>query len=98
MVVNGNGELLLGRFLPDNIQVEKLFNFLGFWEFFSNWRSHDVVGDDFIAYIDTLIADVDCGSGDELFDVVLALGAERTPQDIISLVVFSQRRPPGYAN
>jgi hypothetical protein len=76
MVVDGNGELLFGYLLPNDVQVEKFLDFLGLGKFFSNGRGYDVIRNDFIAYIDALIAYVNGGSGNELFYVVLALGAE----------------------
>jgi hypothetical protein len=76
MVVNGDGQLLLGYLLPNNVQVEEFLNFMGLREFLSNRRSYDIIGDDLIADINALIAYIYGRSGNEFFDVVLAFGAE----------------------
>jgi hypothetical protein len=76
VIVDCDSQLLLGRFLADDIQIKEFFYFLGLGEFFANGRGHNVVGDYFIADINTLVANVDGGTGNELFDVVLTLRAE----------------------
>jgi hypothetical protein len=84
VVVNGDGELLFGGFLPDDVLIEKLFDFERFWNFVgSTGRRLDlVVFEDGIADGNALVADVGArvvaGGGDELSDYVLALMTERT--------------------
>jgi hypothetical protein len=96
VVVNSDGQLLLGYLLADDVEIEEFLYFLRLREFLSDGRGHNVVRDDFIADIDAFIAYIDGRAGNELFDVVLAFGTEGTSKDIISLVVFSQRSPPGF--
>src|SRR6266542_4293205 len=94
MVIDRYGELLFGGFLPDHVQVEELLDFQWLWKLLSDRRRDDVIGYDLIANVHAFIADVYRGSGNELFYVVLTFGAERTTQNIVAFVVFSQRSPP----
>ena len=76
MIVDGDRQFLFGRFLPNHVKVEKFFYFLRFGELLPNGGGYDVIRDYFVADIDAFIANVYGGSGNELFDVVLAFGAE----------------------
>jgi hypothetical protein len=80
MVVDGNGQNFFAFFLSDNVLVQMLENFPGFQEMFevfafflSPFFNHDL-----IAKLNTFVADVNCGPGNEFFDFFLAFGAERT--------------------
>ena len=73
MIIDGHGQLLLGDFLADNVLIQKLFDLLRFWELLSNRGGNDIVSDDLIAHVDTLIADVNCRTCNEFSDLVLAL-------------------------
>jgi hypothetical protein len=94
VVVNRHGEFLLGDLLSDDIKVEEFFYFQWFGKLIAYRGGYDIVSDDFIADVDTLVADIDGRPCDELIDVVLALGTERTSQNIVALFVFSQGDPP----
>jgi len=82
MVVDRDRELLLCELLADDVEIEELLDFLGLGKLVADRGSDHVVGDDLVADIHALIADVDRGTGDELFHFVLALGAERATQDV----------------
>src|SRR5688500_10186524 len=86
VVVDRDGELLLGLFLADDVFVEELLDVLrhrqrrrpgapaGF-EFV-------VVRDDVVADLDALVANEDRRARDQLADVILVLVAERTAEDL----------------
>ena len=84
VVVDRDGELLLGPFLADDVLVEELLDFLGRRQRGAGAAVLEpvVVGDDVVADLDALVADEDGRSGDELADVVLVLVAERATQDL----------------
>jgi hypothetical protein len=89
VVVYGDGELLLGGFLPDHVLIEELLDLKGFGDLIGRpgRRLDLVVFEDGIADGDALIADV-CsrvvaGRGDQLTNNVLALMAKRTAQSIV---------------
>ena len=80
--------------LPDDVLVEKGLHLdrlgqLGLLLLLQ----HPILGDDVETDIDTLIADEDCRSGDELLDLALALVAERAPQSFI-VPYLSWASPP----
>jgi hypothetical protein len=68
VVVDGDGELLLGLLLPDDVAVEEFLDFLGLGKlrFGSLGLQDPVFGDDVEADVDTLVANVDGRTGDEL--------------------------------
>src|SRR4030095_10046064 len=75
MLIDGDGELLLGFVLADYIFVEEGFDFAWFWQ---GWaRSYRlsllVVADDLVADVDALIADVDSGRRNEFLHFILRL-------------------------
>jgi len=76
VIVDGDGQLLLGHLLSNNIQVQEFFYFLRFGKFLPDGGSNDVIRDDLVTDINAFVANVYCGSGNELFDVILTLGAE----------------------
>jgi len=85
VVVDGDGQLLLGGFLPDYVRIQKLFYFQRFRDLIrGSRRGLDlVVLEDGIADGDALVANV-CpgivtGRGNELPDYVLTFVAKRTP-------------------
>ena len=84
VVVDGDGELLLGPLLADHVLVEELLDFLrrGQRRAGAAVLEAVVVGDDVVADLDALIADEDGRTGDELADVVLVLVAEGAAQDL----------------
>src|SRR5215813_10199942 len=83
VVVDRDGQLLLGSLLADDVLVQELLDFLRRRQRRSRTAVLEtvIVRDDVVADLDALIADKHCGSGDELSDIVLIFIAERTPQD-----------------
>ena len=85
VVVDRDGELLLGLFLADDVLVEELLDFLGDRQRRAGSApglEAVVVGDDVVADLDALIADEHGRARNQLADVVLVLVAERTAQDL----------------
>ena len=85
VVVDRDGELLLGLFLADDVFVEELLDFLGDRQRRAGSApglEAVVVGDDVVADLDALIADEHGRARNQLADVVLVLVAERTAQDL----------------
>src|SRR5439155_26063819 len=78
MLIDRDRELLLRFFLADDIFVKKGFNLAGLWQ--RRTRGHRlsllVVGDDLVADVDALIADVDGRAGNEFLNFILRLAAE----------------------
>ena len=80
MVVHGDGENSLRPLLADDVLVEDLLDLGGF----RNGRTGGqplfliaLLGDDVIAEVDALVADVDGGASDEFPNLVLTLPTER---------------------
>jgi hypothetical protein len=85
VVVNRDGDDLLGEFLPDNVILEGAHDFLGFGDPLKVAMPdflEDVVteGDAFVTDIDRLRGGLLRGPGDELLDFLLALAAKRAVQ------------------
>jgi hypothetical protein len=92
MVVDGDGEDLLGPLLADHVFVESLLDFRGLGEaatlFLETAVDLVLFGDDVVAQLDALVADVDRGPGDELAHLVLRLPAEGADQQVRLVVEF----------
>src|SRR2546425_3370922 len=75
VLVDGDGQTLLGFFLSDYILVKKAFDLsrLGQRRPRRNGFSLLIVGDDLIADVDALVADVDGGTGNEFLNFILRL-------------------------
>ena len=93
VLVDGDGEALLGLLLADDVLVEERLDLGGFGEGRARGDGLGllVVGDDLVADVNALVADVDGGPGDELLDFVLRLAAERAAQRVISSAYHSFR-------
>ena len=78
MLVDGDGQALLGFVLSDHIFVKKAFDLAGLWQRRPrrNGFSLLIVGDDLIADVNALVADVDGGTGNEFLNFILRLTAE----------------------
>ena len=78
MLIDGDRETLLGFILADYIFVKKIFDLAGLWQ--RRPRRYRfgllIVGDDLIADVDTFVANVDGGAGNEFFNFILRLTAE----------------------
>jgi len=87
MVVDRHSERLLRVVLADHVAVEEVADLAGLGQLVEC----EVAGlgqfllDDLVAEVDALVADVHAGSGDQLLDLLLALSAERTLEQITGL-------------
>jgi hypothetical protein len=82
VVVNGHRQDLLGALLTDHVLIEDRLDLgrLGKGADLPRLLLFPLLGDDVVAKLDALVADVDGGPGDELAHIVLALAAERALQ------------------
>src|SRR6185437_10184664 len=82
VVVDGDGERLLGFFLSDHVLVEDFFDFLRCGDLRDRFGDLAlfILGENFVAERDALVADVDGRTGDELPNGILRLAAERATQ------------------
>ena len=87
MVVDGNRQRLLGGILPDHVAVEELVDLAWLGELFEPELAalRQLLLDDLVAEIDALVTDVDAGTSDQLLDLLLALSAEGTLQQVAAL-------------
>jgi hypothetical protein len=56
-------------------------------------RRGELLVDDLVAEVDALVADVDAGPGDQLFDLPLRLAAEATEELLVRVCGTCQRDP-----
>src|SRR5262245_44055944 len=80
VLVDGDGQFLLRVFLPDHVFVEEIFDLRRFRKRRARGGGFllSVIADDLDADVDALVADVNGGACDQLFDFILALTAEAT--------------------
>src|SRR5215470_19681423 len=80
VLVDGDGQFLLRFFLPDHVFVEEVFDLRRFRKRRARGGGFllSVIADDLDADVDALVADVNGGACDQLFDFILALTAEAT--------------------
>src|SRR6185295_7384552 len=86
VLVDGNRETLLGFLLTDHVVVEE---FLDLDRLRQRWASSGgflllIIGDDLVADIDALIADINGRAGNQLLDFVLGLSAKRAAQCVVA--------------
>ena len=84
VVVDRDGELLLGLLLADHVLVEELLDFLRDGQRRARAAARlepVVVGDDVVTDLDAFITDEDRRAGNQLADVVLILVTERAAED-----------------
>ena len=87
VVVDGDGQRLLGGVLPDDVALEEVPDLGGLGQLVE----FDVVGvgqflfDDLVAQVDALVADVHAGARDELLDLLLTLPTERALQQVAAV-------------
>jgi hypothetical protein len=81
VIVDGDGELLFGLLLADDVLVEEALDLLRRGQAGAVVAALDapVVGDDVVADLDALVADEDRRTRDQLTNVVLVFVAERAP-------------------
>src|SRR5262245_9259081 len=94
VVVNGDGEDLLGALLADDVLIEDVLDLSGLRERADLARLllFPLLRDDVVTELDTLVADVDGGPRDQLADVVLTLAAERTLQGPVAFARPTRHR------
>src|SRR6267142_662059 len=94
VVVNGDGEHLLGALLADDVLVENVLDLGGLGEGADLPRLllFPLLGDDVVAELDALVADVDGGARDVLAHVVLALAAERALEGTVAFARSTRHR------
>ncbi len=82
VVVDRDGEDLLGVVLTDHVVVEELADLTRIGELVERQLAGvgEFLFDDLVAEIDALVTDVDTRTGDQLLDLLLGLAAERTLQ------------------
>jgi hypothetical protein len=78
VVVDRNRERALGRVLADDVVVEHVVDLSRLRQVLEleGGRSGELLVDDLVAEIDALVADIDAGAGNQLFDLSLRLPAE----------------------
>ena len=97
MVVDRDRQNLLGLLLTNHILVEALTDFMRCRQIGLDRKTTFLLGDggfvpdDFIAQVDTFIADEDRRAGNQFFDLMLALAAERAVQQLFASRAFLVR-------
>ena len=87
VVVDGDREDLLGVLLADDVVVEEVEDLAGLGKILEAQLGGLVtlLGDDVVAQVDALVADVDAWPGDELLDLLLRLATEAALDEIPTL-------------
>jgi hypothetical protein len=84
VVVDGDGEDLLGVLLADDVVVQELVDLTGLGQLVEADLGglRQLLLDDLVAQIDAFVADVDTWTRDQLLDLLLRLAAERALQQL----------------
>ena len=87
VVVDGDGERLLRRLLPDHVLLEEVEDLAGLGQLDQAQLGGlgQLLLDDLVAEVDALVADVDPWTGDQLLDLLLTLTAERAFQQVATV-------------
>ncbi len=87
VVVDGDGERLLGLVLADDVAVEELVDLARLRQLVEAELAGlgELLLDDLVAEVDALVADVDAGARDQLLDLLLALSAEGALEQVTGL-------------
>ena len=97
VIVDGDREDALGALLADHVLVEHLLDLSRLRHGRGGGEPLFLVallGDDVVAEVDALVADVDGRSGDELAHLVLTLAAERTDQIAPAIIAVLRHTTP----
>ena len=100
VVVNGDGQDLLGALLPDHVVVKNVLDLrrLGHRSQAEVLRLLlDLLGDDVVAEADALVADVNGGTGDQLLDLALAFSTKRTGEILVLVTLAIGRHSTNVA-
>src|SRR5262249_39364914 len=94
VIVNGDGEDLLGALLADDVLIEDVPDLGGLREGSDLARLllFPPLRDDVVTELDALVADVDGRPCDQLADIVLTLAAERTLQGPVAFARPTRHR------
>jgi hypothetical protein len=73
VVVDGDGERLLGGLLPDHVLLQDFVDLARLRQVLKldGDGRRQLLVDDLVAEVDALVADVDAGTGDQLLDLAL---------------------------
>jgi hypothetical protein len=87
VVVDRNGQLLLGNVLADHVLVEEIEDLrrLGQLVELQLGGFGELLLDDLVAEVDALVTDVDAGAGDELLHLLLRFATEGALQQITAV-------------
>jgi hypothetical protein len=85
VVVDGDRERPLGCLLADDVLLQDLVDLTRFRQVLEldRRRRRELLVDDLVAEVDALVADVDPGPGDQLFDLALRLAAEAAEELLV---------------
>ena len=101
VVVDRDRERLLGALLTDHVLVEDVIDLFRLGDVAKPQVLVDVLVelffDDLVAELDTLVADVDAGAGDQLANLLLRLAAEAA-LELTLLVSEAEHRAPGLSS
>src|SRR5262249_5675445 len=99
VIVDGDREHLLGALLADHVLVQNLLDLVGLGQLVARTLRSvlELLANDVVTQLDTLVANKHRGASDELANFVLTLSAERAVQKLSVIVatacIFSHRRP-----
>jgi hypothetical protein len=93
VVVHGDREGPLRRLLTDDVLLQDLVDLTRFGQVLEldRGRRRELLVDDLVAEVDALVADVDTGPGDQLFDLALRLPAEAAEELLVGVCRACQR-------
>ena len=96
MVVDRDGEDLLGRLLADDEVVEELEDLPRLGQLVEDQLTGlgELLLDDLVAQVDALVADVDARARDQLLDLLLGLPAERALEELSPITELGHGGPP----
>jgi hypothetical protein len=95
VVVDGHRQGSLGRVLADHVLLQDVVDLPRFGQVLELDRGGrgELLVDDLVAEVDALVADVDTGAGDQLFDLALRLAAKAAEELLVGVCGACQRNP-----